>query len=102
MINITAIRIMVIPMARRAVNVSPNIVTPIITAVRGSSAPIMAVGVEPMYFTDSVIMMSDITVGPSASIEANPHIDGVVSICNLPFSLNRENADMVSIQNIST
>ena len=48
MTNITARRISAMPKERRSVNTSPNISMPATTAVTGSRAPIMAVGVEPM------------------------------------------------------
>lgn len=69
-----------IPKVSLAVSVSPNTVTPIITAVRGSSAPIIAVGVDPNSLTAIVIVTSDIMVGTNASIKAYNQEEDVVSI----------------------
>ena len=58
MIRITADRISRMPAASRSVKLSPKTVTPIITAVSGSSAPMIAVGVEPIRCTETTIMIS--------------------------------------------
>ena len=47
--RVTAMIIRTIPVQSRNVIVSLNTITPKNTAVSGSSAPSMAVGVEPMY-----------------------------------------------------
>ena len=49
MIKVTEKMIITIPVASFGVNDSPNMVTPKITAVTGSNAPRIAVGVEPIY-----------------------------------------------------
>ncbi|CCZ06910.1 unknown [Odoribacter sp. CAG:788] len=69
------------PTANRRVNISLNIVIPITTAVSGSNAPMIAVGVEPIWRTAITINTKDITVGTNASIIANIHIEEVVSNC---------------------
>ena len=58
------------PNARRNVKCSPKHRTPMATAVIGSSAPMMAVGVEPMSCTATTISTSESTVGSSASCVA--------------------------------
>ena len=62
-----------IPATRRVVRVSPKTVTPIATAVTGSKAPRIAVGVEPMIFTAFTMNMSESTVGTRPSIKPQPH-----------------------------
>lgn len=55
------------------------------TAVIGSMAPMMAVGVEPMLCTATTISISDSTVGITANWTAYAHCLMVVSICVLSF-----------------
>jgi len=54
-IIVTARMINNIPQPILGVKVSPNTATPKKTAVTGSSAPRMAVGVEPIYWTALVV-----------------------------------------------
>ena len=54
------------PMAMCRVMTSLNISTPMKTAVTGSNAPRIAVGVEPMYCIAFVVQNSDSTVGKIA------------------------------------
>lgn len=49
MINVTARMIIMIPQLSLGVKISPKTVTPKNTAVKGSNAPRIAVGVEPIY-----------------------------------------------------
>lgn len=70
MISITAASIITMPMASRSVNASLKMVIPIITAVTGSRAPIIAAGVEPTSWMAIVIITNDNTVGNSARIRA--------------------------------
>lgn len=102
MMRMTAEDIKMMPIASRGVNDSPKTVMPIITAVSGSKAPIMAVGVEPMCFTAITINTNEMTVGTNASINANSHIEGVDKSCKwLPLS-KREWVAIVSVQNNRT
>ena len=78
----TATRIIKIPTPNRSVKASPKTVTPTTTAVRGSSAPMMAVGVEPMAWTACVMVTSEMTVGTKASMMEKNHMRGVVSGCS--------------------
>lgn len=89
-IIITAARINIIPSVRRGVIISPNTITPITTAVNGSSAPIMAVGVEPTNFTAIAIVTSDTTVGktPNHNAENNERIFG--NACKPPVGSKKE------------
>ena len=66
-------RIKMIPAMSRVVSDSPKTVTPIATAVTGSKAPRIAVGVEPIIFTALTINISDKTVGTKPSIKPQPH-----------------------------
>ena len=70
----TAAMIMTIPNIRRGVSASPKTVTPKNTAVRGSSAPSMAVGVDPIYCIACVVQRNDMAVGKSASATRLPHL----------------------------
>ena len=56
-----------IPQHNLGVRLSPKIVTPKNTAVTGSKAPRIAVGVEPMYCTACVVQRKDIAVGKIAN-----------------------------------
>ena len=73
MINVTAKMIINIPQLNLSVRDSPKTVTPKKTAVRGSSAPRMAVGVEPMYWIACVVQRNDIAVGKMANATKLPH-----------------------------
>ena len=55
------------------VRVSPNTATPKNTAVTGSSAPNMAVAVDPTYTIAFVAHNIDITVGRRAKASKSPH-----------------------------
>ena len=59
--------IRMIPKASRSVKTSPKRNIPINTAVRGSKAPMMAVGVEPMYLAAYTIMTKANMAGTTAS-----------------------------------
>ena len=59
MMIVTARIINNIPQPILGVKVSPNTATPKNTAVTGSSAPSMAVGVEPIYWTALVVQRED-------------------------------------------
>lgn len=93
-ISVTAAIIISIPHSIRGVNASPNTVTPIMTAVTGSNAPRIAVGVEPMYCMALVVHRNDIAVGNMASAMRLPHIYhfcGRVTAC--PKSRRTRNSD---------
>ena len=72
----TAESISKIPMTRRTVSDSPNTSTPMATAVSGSKAPMMAVGVAPTSCTETVISTSESTVGTSPSQQAKNQARG--------------------------
>ena len=72
-ISVTAAIIISIPHSIRGVNASPNTVTPIMTAVTGSNAPRIAVGVEPMYCIALVVHKKEIAVGKTANANRLPH-----------------------------
>ena len=72
----TAERMSTMPAARRKVSDSPNTITPMATAVSGSKAPMMAVGVAPTSCTATVISTSERTVGTSPSQQAKNHARG--------------------------
>ena len=67
MIIVTPARMARMPMASRNVKLSPKMQTPMITAVTGSRAPMMAAGVLPMRLMEMVMKKSDSTVGNNAS-----------------------------------
>ena len=93
-ISVTAAIIISIPHNIRGVNASPNTVTPIITAVTGSNAPRIAVGVDPIYCMALVVQRNDIAVGKMARAMRFPHIYhfcGMVTAC--PKSRRMRNSD---------
>ncbi|CCZ95622.1 unknown [Alistipes sp. CAG:53] len=65
----------------RSVNRSPKTATPKNNAVTGSSAPRIAVGVEPMRRMAPAIATSETIVGKSASATALTHIRGEGTGC---------------------
>ncbi len=71
--RVTAKMIMIMPQHNRSVNDSPKTVTPKNTAVNGSKAPRIAVGVEPMYWTASVVQRKEMAVGNMAKAIRFPH-----------------------------
>lgn len=75
--SITANTISNAPKAMRTVKLSPNTNTPIIKAVTGSNAPIIAAYVEPMALIDMFINSTEITVGTMASPHTFTHPDSV-------------------------
>ena len=75
-ISRTAERMSTIPAKRRRVSDSPNTVTPMATAVNGSKAPMMAVGVAPTSWTAMVMNTSESTVGTSPSQQAKNQARG--------------------------
>ena len=64
------------PTQSRKVKASPNIITPIATAVSGSRAPKIAVGVAPTSCTAMVMNNSDSTVGTNPNQQAKNHARG--------------------------
>lgn len=66
MISVTAAIIRNIPHSSLSVRDSPKIVTPKNTAVKGSRAPRMAVGVEPIYWMAWVVHRKEMAVGKTA------------------------------------
>lgn len=84
---ITESNMSIMPHAMRRVITSPNSIMPSTAAVTGSSAPIMAVGVEPMQRMAMAINTSDMTVGTKPRVRAMPHCMGVCSICSSPVGL---------------
>ena len=84
MIITTAISIIVMPNTRREVSGSLKTSVPMATAVTGSSAPIMAVGVEPMRRTAIAMVTSEMRVGTMPSMSEKPNCVVVVSICKCP------------------
>ena len=69
-------RIKTIPATKRGVRDSPNTSTPMVTAVRGSKAPMMAVGVAPASRIAMVMNTSERTVGTSPNQPAKNHALG--------------------------
>ena len=67
MIKVTPERMATMPMASCKEKLSPKINTPMMTAVTGSKAPMMAAGVLPMRLMEMVMKKSDNTVGNKAS-----------------------------------
>ena len=66
-ISVTPAKMAMMPMPNCSEKVSPKTKTPMMTAVTGSKAPIMAAGVEPMRLMEMVMKKSDNTVGSKAS-----------------------------------
>ena len=81
MMSVTATRISKTPVPMRSVNRSPKTATPKNNAVTGSSAPRIAVGVEPMRRMAPAIATSETIVGKSASATALTHIRGEGTGC---------------------
>ena len=79
--NYSATRISKTPVPMRSVNRSPKTATPKNNAVTGSSAPRIAVGVEPMRRMAPAIATSETIVGKSASATALTHIRGEGTGC---------------------
>ena len=75
-IIITADRISRMPTPSRKVSVSSKTMTPMATAVNGSNAPIMAVGVAPTSWTAMVINTSERIVGTKLNQQAKNHARG--------------------------
>ena len=73
MMNVTAKIISTIPRHSLGVSCSPKMVTPKKTAVTGSKAPSMAVGVEPMYWMACVVQRKEIAVENTANANRLPH-----------------------------
>ena len=67
MIIVTPARIARMPIASCREKLSPKTQTPMITAVTGSRAPMIAAGVLPMRLMERVMKKSDNTVGNKAS-----------------------------------
>ena len=77
MIIVTPARIARMPIASCREKLSPKTHTPMMTAVTGSKAPMMAAGVLPMRLMEMVMKKSDNTVGNKASWAAQSHCLGV-------------------------
>ena len=77
---VTPARIARMPMASWKEKLSPKMQTPMITAVTGSNAPMMAAGVLPMRLMEIVMKKRDNTVGNNASWAAQSQCIGVCSI----------------------
>ena len=69
----TARIIINIPQLNRSVRDSPKTTTPKKTAVKGSKAPKIAVGVEPIYCMAWVVQRNEIAVGKIAKAIRLPH-----------------------------
>ena len=74
---VTPARMARMPMASWKEKLSPKMQTPMMTAVTGSNAPMMAAGVLPMRLMEIVMKKSDNTVGNKASWAAQSHCLGV-------------------------
>ena len=81
MMSVTATRISATPTPIRNVKRSPKTMTPKNNAVTGSSAPRIAVGVEPMRRMAPAIVTSETIVGNNASETALIHIRGEGTAC---------------------
>ena len=79
--SVTAARISATPVRMRGVSRSPKTSTPKKSAVTGSSAPRIAVGVEPMRRMAPAIVTSETIVGNSASETALIQSSGEGIIC---------------------
>ena len=92
--KVTARIINTIPQHNLGVKDSPKTVTPKNTAVTGSKAPRMAVGVEPMYWIACVVHRNDMAVGKTASAIRFPHKYHLSTTCRLwPKSTRTKNSD---------
>ena len=80
-IRITAARISTIPTANRSVKGSPKHKQLTTTAVTGSKAPSMAVGVLPMLLIATLIKNNDNTVGNNANCNAHNHCVPLCRTC---------------------
>ncbi len=69
----TAPMMRMMPTTSVIVSTSPNTHMPIATAVTGSSAPRIAVGVEPIYCIEPVVHRNDTAVGKIANPATQPH-----------------------------
>ena len=77
MIIVTPARIARMPIASCREKLSPKTHMPMMTAVTGSKAPMMAAGVLPIRLMEMVMKKSDNTVGNKASWAAQSHCLGV-------------------------
>ena len=80
-IRITAAGISTIPTANRSVKGSPKHKQLTTTAVTGSKAPSMAVGVLPMLLIATLIKNNDNTVGNNANCKAHNHCVPLCRTC---------------------
>lgn len=80
-IKITPVKINKIPVVFLKVKCSENNKIPKKIAVNGSSAPKIAVFVEPINFMASVIVSNEIIVGITAKHNTNIHKNGLSKIC---------------------
>ena len=69
----TAPIINIMPTTSTTVRTSPKTNIPIATAVTGSSAPRIAVGVEPIYCIAPVVQRNETAVGKIANPATHPH-----------------------------
>ena len=91
---ITELKISTMPKASRRVKSSPKRKMPISTAVRGSSAPMMAVGVEPMYLAAYTIITKARMAGTTGDAARNkvqtmPDDGGATVKIELPRNWNQ-------------
>ena len=89
-ISKTEASISAMPVIRRSVSDSPNMQTPMTTAVSGSSASVIAVGVDPTILTDLAMNTRERTVGTSPSMAPQPHWFKLVGIAGKPEPKNVE------------
>ena len=89
---LTALIIRMKPNMIRGVSDSWNTVTPKNTAVTGSKAPRMAVGVEPIYCMAPVVQSSDMAVGIRAKATRQHHSQGLSAggVCIPPAARVRQ------------
>ena len=76
-ISVTPARMAAMPMASWKVKLSPKTNTPMMTAVTGSKAPMMAAGVLPMRLMEIVMKKRESTVGNNANCKPQSHCLGV-------------------------
>ena len=101
-ISKTADRISMIPTANWMVSVSSKTRTPMATAVSGSKAPMIAVGVAPTSWTAIVINTSDRMVGTSPNQQAKNQARGDGGACSCRSGEVNEYASNANIQMSST
>ena len=83
-VSVTAEQITRNPRHKRKVSASPKIITPKMTAVKGSNAPRIAVFVGPIYWIPYVVVTNEMIDGINPSAKAQLHKDTVGSLCMSP------------------